>query len=269
MSQSTEKMIKIKSEHESNIILKMYQSQNSETCVIYIHGFSGTYDALAKSIKECVNNENIAFVFPYFNCEGLEGAKFENYDYAVSDIECVYNYIKTIFKRIIIIGHSLGCNKALLFMNEKPQCIFNKLILLAPQDLSECAKLSIHKGMQEEAILNIKNGNPEKILQGKFLEFAKISSASFNKLANLKFLHNTSYKHNNVNYVKDIKIPTYIAIGENDPGLDCNQNISAEQLMENLIQNNKLVSFNIIKDAKHTFKSHYDELKKLIVGFLI
>lgn len=269
MKALNENIIELKSKKGKAISVKIFEPQDADTCVVYIHGFAGEFDNLANSIKESVNIDNIAFAFPFFNCEGLDGAKNENYDYIVPDLEIVYKYIKRRYKRLIAIGHSLGCNKILLYIKTIKKCNIDKLILLAPQDLSEARNMLIHNGMMKESKINIENGQPKKILTGKFLGFAEISSKTFYQLANFNELHNTSYKHgDNINFVKDITIPTLVIIGQNDPGVENRDNKAPEDLMKELIKQNKNASYQIIPEAKHAFKNHLSELNEIIIKFI-
>ena len=67
--------------------------------------------------------------------------------------------------------------------------------------------------------------------------------------------------------LEKINIPILSIIGECDQGLSYS-NLSAEDAMKRLKQHNSNFRYEIIPNAKHSFKNYEQELAKLVVKYL-
>lgn len=190
-----------------------YFKTQSKTCALHIPGFGGAFESLPEVIGNFFQKQGIAYLcgltqgaypsheYKKYNKDGtfyikLGGAMYENFDDSKEDIDAWVKYlISQGYENIFLVGHSLGCNKVLYYAKEKNTQFIKGIILLAPQDFSKIVFNPIHEGMLKEAELNLKMGEPFKILTGKFLGFAPISSKTFYNMANNKNQHNFNFKN--------------------------------------------------------------------------
>ena len=195
----------------------------------------------------------------------IKGAAYEKFEDSLYDIDSWVQYLDNLeYKEIILLCHSLGCNKVIYYLSKINNDKISKVILLAPQDNVNFSKLDIHKGLLEEAINNIKNGYPDKILSKKFLGFCLMSSQTYFQEITNKTINNIPYKSNNGNFsvLNSIKREIYIIIGSKDVGENGND------YMKKIVKNCYNAKYDIIFDTNHNFKNKESQLAKLIIDYL-
>ena len=278
------KYVEVKTEKNLYLFGNLF-SNNSDKCILYIPGISGNFyeSKFARVIAEQVSKENIDFLFghnqgsfqimnfKYMREDGkikdiLKGAAYEDYDDSNYDIDAWIKFLKERnYKKIILIAHSLGCNKVIKYLNKYNYDGIDACILLSPQDIRNAKDLSIHKGMYDEALYNIKNNNPEKILSKKFLCFCNMCSKTFyDFIEKQKELNNIPYKDKNGDFskIRSINIPIYSIIGTKDGGEN------SEEYMKNISENCKKGKFDIINGAKHNFDDYEEYLSEIILNYI-
>jgi len=200
------------------------------------------------------------------------GGIYEDFDDCEYDIQAWIDFaLSKNFDKIYLLGHSMGCNKILYFLNLHDCEKVRGLILLAPQDFSNIVDKSIHKGMIEEAENNIKQGLKSKLLTNKFLGFSPISSFTFSSFKNNQHIHNFSYKHltSNFEVLKKISKPTFVIIGEKDQTFDDLQDKTMiQKYFDNVAKKVNNFSYKIIPNARHVFKNAETEVAKQIVEYI-
>ncbi len=258
---------------ERIILHGFYSGKNNNECIIYIHGLGADFESsvIPKSIfKKCTDN---SIDFLYANTQGSSlireiastdgkiingGAAYENYNNWYVDLDAWFKFLKK-YKRIIVIGHSLGCNKIIDYMNKTKNKKISKIFLLAPQDTNYLVNIKKHEGMLEEALENKKNDN-NNLISKIFLGFCYLSTNTFldfyenKKINNIPYLSTKDYS-----IIKSIKTPIKIYIGSND------KNIELDGYFKNLTKECKNIKYKIIKDANHNFKSKENALANLII----
>lgn len=280
---------KINIRNSENVELEGYYfDAQSNTCALHIPGFGGAFESLPEIIGNFCQRQGIAYLcgltqgaypsheYKKYNQDGsfsikLGGAMYENFDDSKDDIDAWVKFLLSQgYENIFLVGHSLGCNKVLYYAKENNlQCI-KGIILLAPQDFSKIALNPIHTGMLEEAELNINAGEPLKILTGKFLGFAPISSKTFYNIANNKNQHNFNYKDKTDDFetLLIINKPIYSLIGSRDPAFDDFVEEEITALFENIVQKYEKFTYCIIPDGNHTFKSFEDIVANNVCQFI-
>ena len=257
---------------------------NNNKCILYIPGLSGNFfeTKFARDIAIESINRGYDFLFshnqgsfqiiefPFIRADGklksiTKGAAYENFEDCIYDIDAWITFLKELnYEEIIILSHSLGCNKAIYYLNSKKNSIVTKIILLAPQDNINYSNLELHNGLLEEAQENIKNGYPEKLISKKFLGFCLMSSKTFYQEITNKNINNIPYKTPNADFalLQAVDKPIYIIIGSDDIGEN------GEKYMEGLINKCNNIKYKIIDDANHNFKNKENELIECIFTFL-
>lgn len=260
----------------------LLKSGNNKKCILFIPGMSGNF-INTYFTRDLMNHCNeLGYDFLYSHNQGSfesinlpiyknnkwssikKGSAYENFEDSLYDIDAWIKYVSNIYDEIIIIAHSLGCNKIVYYLNNYNSLKIRKLILLGPQDSINFKDLSIHKGMLEEAENNINKGLNDKLLSKKFLGFNIMSSETYYKEINNKNINNIPYKTNDADYrmINNINIPIYIIIGSLDIGE------KGKIYMNNLMKNIKYGSYKILNNANHNFKDKEKELCDLILNYL-
>ena len=259
--------------NSQNVLLSgVYSGKKNDRCLIFIPGLGANYSnsIIPKKIfNYCIDN-NFDFLCGLNQGNGLMmeflvyndvksvkkgGAAYDIYDNWYPDIKAWLDYIKD-YKEIIVVAHSLGCNKIVDYLNREKNNKISRIILLSPQDSNYLVNIDKHKGMIEEA----KKNNKNILLSNLFLGFCYLSSNTFLDFYNNEKINNIPYlSTKNYNYIKNISCPINIIIGSSDKK-DIDFKTSLEELCE--LCNN--VSLNIIDGANHNYNKYEDELIELI-----
>lgn len=277
------KLNQIEIKTKQKIFLEGYYFQNKNNkCIYFIPGMTGEFSKLdfAQKIAEISIQNKYDFLAGNtlgsgeikelkINDKGkkgiiVKGAAYEKFEDCIYDIDAWLDFLKNKnYDEIIIICHSLGCNKIVHYLNKQANHLIKKLILLAPQDI-KFNNLKIHAGLLEEAIKNINNNESNKLLSKKLLGFCLISSQTYYDLINNQNIMNIPYKTNNPDFSKisNIKMPILSVIGTIDGGK------KSEEYMGLISKNCLDGKYHIIKDANHIFENKEEELSKIIIDFL-
>ena len=215
---------------EKVLLHGFYSGKNNNECIIYIHGLGADFESsvLPKSIlKKCTNN---SIDFLYANTQGSSlmreimtsegttingGAAYENYNNWYQDLDAWFKFLKK-YKKIIVVSHSLGCNKIIDYMHKTQNNKVSKIFLLAPQDTNYLVNIKKHNGMLQEALENKKNGN-NNLISKMFLGFCYLSTNTFLDFYENKKINNIPYMSTkDYSIINSIKTPIKIYIGSND-----------------------------------------------------
>lgn len=258
--------------------------KNNNRCILYIPGLTGNFfeSKFPREIAKMSIEKGYDFLFghnqgsfqiiefPFLRKDGklkskTKGATYETFEDCVYDIDAWVEFLdKLDYEEIVVLCHSMGCNKIVYYLNQKDHHKISKIILLAPQDNVNFTKLDMHKGLLEEAEENIKNGNSEKILSKKFLGFCLMCSRTYYQEITNKHINNIPYKTADGDFtlVRNINKPIYIIIGSDDIGEH------GDEYMKKNIDNCNNAKYSIITDANHNFKNKESELITLIFDYL-
>ena len=239
--------------------------------MIFFHGLAGAYDSLAQSVASSSVDAGFSFIWAgtqstFINNELQKtdnstihaGGAYEKFSNTYSDMSAWIDFaIKENYKNIIFIGHCYGCNKIVYLLNKLhiPQC--KGCILLAPIDLNDLKKSSNYKNLVNEAVKNVKNNNKNKILSDKVLGFCEMTSGAYLRLLHTPHINNIPYKTQNGDFsmIQNISLPIHSVIGTKDRGLDEDNNFDyASQCMQTITNNCKIGSYEVVREAKHSFK---------------
>ena len=260
------------------------QKSNNKRCILYIPGLAGNFfeskfpreiakESIEKGYDFLFSHNQGSFQiieFPFLKDDGktksiMKGAAYEKFEDSVFDIASWLDFLeKKKYKEIIVLCHSLGCNKIVYYLNQTKDNRISKIILLAPQDNVNFSELEMHKGLLEEAIKNINNNEPNKILSKKFLGFCLISSETYFQEIINKNINNIPYKtiDGDFSLMHAIDKPIYIITGSDDIGEN------GKEFMEKTINNCQTAKYDILVGANHNFKNKEPELIKLIFNYL-
>ena len=277
-------MEKIRLINEQGIKLKGYYHKEASTvAILYIHGLTGAYDDLAQVIASRCEQEKVAFCFAYNQGAGeikefekqtadgeqviIRGSCYERFESIVPDVQCFVQFLESEgYQNIYLVGHSMGNNKLIYFLNHVATSKVRGVVLLAPQDMEAIINSDYHKALLEEAQTLINNGYGDNVLSKPFMGFCKMSANTLWQYANYSGLLSLPYRRKNGDWqlYNNIAVPKMIIIGEYDQGLDLSNGKDVYSNV-NTFPNGTIV---VIKDAKHTFKHHETEVADQIMQFI-
>ncbi|MBQ3494326.1 MAG: hypothetical protein IJA69_02815 [Clostridia bacterium] len=272
---------------EQNIVLKgKYFKTQSHCCVIFVPGLGGAYDDLASAVaKHCTNN-GYSFLWARtqscyidttvkkLNAETGErvraGAMYENFANALPDISAWVNFaFAEGYSEIAFVGHCYGCNKIVYYLNKNnlKNCIGN--IFLSPTDVNLLSDPR-YCHLFAEAVNNIKNKQPDKVLSKQIYGFCDLTSAAFIRICFNPYLNNLPYKSNDKNYklLENISSPVTFVLGNKDGGLEQKTTQSACLFMDRLTKHTQKGDYFIVEDGKHSFGGKEDYVATIVTQCL-
>ena len=273
-----------------------YIPEEKDICVLLIHGMSGNFieNYFGSVLGETLATDGIGFIYSHnrgYNHindiatkeikedDGYKtiriGAVYERFLKSVNDIEAWLNECQKFgYKRIILLGHSLGCNKTIHYYHKQnPKSVIG-IILASPPDMVGLAKLPKYqlnyKELLKEAKRNVAEGNPRKLLSSLLWDWYQLSSQTFLDLFeengpadNLPILKNPE----KFPELATINVPILGIMGEND-------DIAIKTLHEDLgLIASKAIncpSFTkkFIKDANHTYDRQEKQFANIIKAWI-
>ena len=179
-----------------------------------------------------------------------------------------------IHKKIILTGHSLGCNKTIHYIHKANPDHLAAVILLSPPDMvangKESGKSKIYENQLKEAENNVRNGEPRKLLSDILWNWYHLSSQTFLDLFKDKCpADNLPIMRNPDRFIEleSIKVPILSIMGEFDDivvrTLEDDMKLIASKAVNAL-------SFTqvFIAGANHVYDNREKELAHKIVDWL-
>ena len=193
---------------------------------------------------------------------------YEIFEESIYDIDLSINTAKDLgYKRIVLLGHSYGCNKIIYYYYKKYPNILGIILASAP-DMVGSHKL-VQKDYEElliEAKKNIDNGEPTKLLHKMIEDYMYMSSQTyynwFNENSNLDNLPVIENPNKWVQFENiDIPILTFSGSLEEDyyKHLD---------LLKKKAINCNDFEYEYIDNTGHTYWNKEEEIGKLIQAWI-
>ncbi len=182
-----------------------YKPKIKDVCVLFIHGMSGNFirDYFTHILGQTLLERDIGFVYahnrgfshindiPTREIEENGGYKtvrlgtmYERFSDCIFDIDAWINKCRKLgYKRIVLLGHSLGCNKVIhYFSKHKPKNVIG-VILASPPDMvglfEKPGYQPDHRELLEEAKRNVSAGNPRKLVSSMIWDWYRLSSQTY------------------------------------------------------------------------------------------
>lgn len=181
-----------------------YEPKNKDIAVLAIHGMSGNVieNYFGHVIGKTLAENGIGFVFShnrgYNHINDIAtsqlqdkggyktvriGVNYEIFEDCLLDIDAWIEEVKRLgYKRIILMGHSLGCNKVIYYCSQrKPKDVIG-VILASPPDMVGQLKPDYQPNARElfeEAKENVAKGQPRKLLSSMLWDWYNLSSQTF------------------------------------------------------------------------------------------
>lgn len=267
---------------EQNIFLNgFFASHDNKSCVLFMPGLAGNFleSKFARVLADDCLKNGMDFLFahnqgsfqimdfPYLKEDGKlsnirKGAAYEHFEDCVYDFDAWLKFVSN-YESVYLVVHSLGCNKVVYYLQERQPSNLKKLVLLAPQDSVNFPKLSMHKGMLEEAQENIANNQADKLLTKKLLGGCLISSQTYYDFITNKKINNIPYKTpgGDMSGLQKITCPVLAIIGSKEDE-------NAQEYMQKVANSVSCGRAVVIPDANHVFKNQEKVLSDKIIDFL-
>ena len=196
------------------------------------------------------------------------GCMYEIFEDCIYDIDLAIQTAKEKgYKRIILLGHSLGCNKVIYYYYKKHPNILGMILASAP-DMIE-SHLLIEPDYEEllkEAKENIDKNQPTKLLHKMIEDYMYMSSQTyynwFHKNSNLNNLPIISNPKNWEQLVTiDVPILTFSGSKDEDYYLHLD-------LLKEKATNCKNFEYQIIENTGHTYQEKELETGTLILNWI-
>ena len=256
-----------------------FESKKKDICVIITHGMCGTIidNYFATVWGKVLTKSNIGLIYEHNRGHSIEndlvsidgtfkryGCMYEIFEECLLDIDLAIKTAKKIgYKRIFLAGHSYGCNKTIYYYYKKKPDILGIIFASAPD------MVGIHKLLQpnfrsllEEAKINIKSGNENKLLSALVEDYMYMSSQTYYNWFNEKSnLDNLPVMGNSKNWYQfeSINVPVLTFSGSNET-----DNYLHLDLLKDKAKKCKDFEYKIIENTGHTYRSKELEIANLI-----
>ena len=260
-----------------------FESNKKDICVICIHGMCGTIidNYFATVWGKLLAKNNIGFIYEHNRGHSIEndivmkdgsfkrcGCMYEIFEDCIYDIDLAIQTAKEKgYKRIILLGHSLGCNKVIYYYYKKHPNILGMILASAP-DMIE-SHLLIEPDYEEllkEAKENIDKNQPTKLLHKMIEDYMYMSSQTyynwFHKNSNLNNLPIIS-NPKNWEQLETIDVPILTFSGSKDEDYYLHLDLLKEKAT-----NCKNFEYQIIENTGHTYQEKELETGTLILNWI-
>ena len=259
----------------------LLEAKNSKTIAIFLHGTASNFyeNDFIKLISQRLIKQKISLLST--NNRGSDvlkayppmGSATEYFEACLKDIDTWIKFALSKHKKIILIGHSLGTEKIVYYMNKgKYRNKVKAVALLAFSDSygSQMRYIKNSKKLISEAKRLVRQGEGNQFLTSDWLPHAgtvqKNAKSYINFFDNNSILSRNFPLHNvkTLNNYSKIKVPILAVIGDKDKWRFMNSD-KAKKLLE---KENKLTEFHSIKNCNHDFEGKEEQLANIVDSFL-
>lgn len=256
--------------------------KNPETIYIFIHGLGSSIFRKAELYQKLVGKNSAVFAF---NNRGNEiisrfsqvkekgkrksktiGSAHEKFTDSLDDISGAVQWVKKLKpKKIILVGHSTGCQKSIYYLSKKPDKKVKAVVLLSPiSDLAGVLNFSSKDQFMKAykfAKKQVENKKGDELLPLSiwpiYIDAQRfLSLYSQNSLEEI-FCYSQESKKARI--LRKVEVPIYILLGDEDKYLDRPAEHIADWFSKDL--DSRRIKTEIIKGADHSFSG----FEKLVV----
>lgn len=265
------------------------KNQRKKTAVLFVHGLGGSYGNAARNTelaKACVKR---GMAYAIFNTRGHDtvssfrkklggkgkryktvygGTAFEKFKECIFDIRAMIGFLEKLgYRKIVLLGHSTGANKALYYLYKTNDKRVRGLCLASP--ISDVVVEKKNLGNKFEAVLKkvklIAKKHPDALLSASIT--SRIMTArrylSLHTPGSAEDVFPYAYHGRGFAELKSVRVPVSVIIGDKDAHLDR----SAKELVAKFSKNvPKAKSFSglIVKGGEHSFYGREKEFAEVV-----
>lgn len=265
----------------------MYEAEKADTVLILMSGICSNIfnNQLLQTTGEVLSQNGISYiagqamdafsVLHYSNIvtktQELKGVALDDFSVINEDIQSYIDYAESLgYKNIILGGHSLGSNRVIHYLSQKPSESVKYFILSGPVDLTDMLNVMTKPEEFELAKKLVSQNRGDEILPFLFGGFSPMSAKTMvanwhdNKIyKNCPFLSNDGETES----LSKINIPGMILIGEKDSCAGESPLEFARQISSSTqcSSKNKIV---ILNDAGHIFYNKHNEYAQTVMEYI-
>ena len=252
-----------------------FDSKKKDICILFIHGQAQSIleNEFAYKWGKYFSSNGISFLYghnrgyDFINCmfdkKGdfvYNGATFELFEDSLNDIQVWINRIKNFgYKKIILLGHSLGCNKALYYLSKHQENIDGVIFASAPDMVGITKK-------EEENFIELYNesinSSKNKILSKLVCGTDYISAKTFiDQTTENTPIDNFPIERNPQTFeqLSKITIPILSFCGSDEYPTYLKQELLKEKAI-----NCPDYSYEIIENTNHFYKNKEDVISRIV-----
>ena len=259
-----------------------FESNKKDICIICIHGMCGTIidNYFATVWGKLLAQNDIGFIYEHNRGHSIEndivmkdgsfkrcGCMYEIFEDCIYDIDLAIQTAKEKgYKRIILLGHSLGCNKVIYYYKKHPN-ILGMILASAPDMIGSHLLIEPeYEELLKEAKENIDKNQPTKLLHKMIEDYMYMSSQTyynwFHKNSNLNNLPIIS-NPKNWEQLETIDVPILTFSGSKDEDYYLHLDLLKEKAI-----NCKNFEYQIIENTGHTYQEKELETGTLILNWI-
>lgn len=278
------KIIEVETKRKDSLFGCWYGEDYRDTCVIVTNGTGGNIfenkflrimgDELEKSKISYIYAHNSG-AFQMIHTPTLSGKNkgltFEMFDDCAEDLQAFVDFAKQQgYKKIVLGGHSYGCNKVVYYLHKTNCKNVDKFVLISPTDteMHTEGEIASIKKMDKLARKLVKKGGSQEIMPILFDNYNFFTAGSYLDFMENEHHHNLPVYHDKANFaqLKSIKICGLFVMGQNDTFAKRDAQNHLKVIYENC--GNKKNVVKVIPDAGHTFRGKELELSEIVKEFV-
>lgn len=260
-------------------------NETSDITVIHVHGMSGNgyenyfLDNLRQTYAEkgislfTIDTRGRGIISDFCQNDGWKhaGSCFEIFSESVHDIQGTINYLKTLGKtHFILQGHSLGCTKVINFVLTQDITGIEKIILLAPTDMTGWANTDPkHQQYLAKAKQLIAENKGQELVSAEcWLHNTPISAQTYPGLCEAGSPADIYGEREGGALLGKVSLPMLILYGTADIGIteiDGTMNKWLERVSKIKSENTQIA---VIDGASHGFRGFEDKLAEVVGDFV-
>jgi pimeloyl-ACP methyl ester carboxylesterase len=268
-----------------------------DVCVLEVHGMSGNFieNYYANVLGEALAAKGYGFIYGhnrgYCHVNDIPtrptksedngwystriGEAYELFEDSPKDIRAWVAKVRELgYKRIILLGHSLGCNKVIYYLSQNPAADIAGVILASPPDMVGLVALERyqpdHHKLLKQARVLIDAGKPREILDGKIWDWFILSAQTYVSLFeeggaadNLPVLRNPdTFKQ-----LASIKQPILGIMGEYDD-IEIRGLKDDIELIKSKAIGTSDFQIDFIQGANHDYQNREDEFASVVAKWV-
>jgi pimeloyl-ACP methyl ester carboxylesterase len=265
----------------------LYEPDKKTTDVlIHIHGWVGNFyenkfiDDIAKEVTQkgfallTFNNRGAGIITDFTKRKKTKveyiriGGSLEKFEDCIYDIKASIDFLLTKgYKKIILQGHSLGCQKTTFYLYKTRDKRIKGLVLLAPVDDLGFAKEELGKNYEKSlkiARKMIKDNKADKPVPELMSFYPLLSADMFLNVADPASLSGRLFNYaGELKEVQSISCPTFAVFGSKDE-----YQLNSDEKLNILKRKIKNCSIKLIKEAGHGFVGFEEALAKSISNWI-
>jgi pimeloyl-ACP methyl ester carboxylesterase len=178
----------------------------NDVCIVEVHGMSGNFieNYYANVLGEKLASQGYGFIYGHNRGYGHVndistrpvksedngwnttriGEAYELFEDSPKDVDAWVTKARDLgYKKIILVGHSLGCNKVVYYLSQNPEADITGVILASPPDMVGLVELERyqpdHLKLLKQARELVEAGKPREMVDGQIWDWYMLSAQTY------------------------------------------------------------------------------------------